>query len=261
MDPALLFVIVATLIIALVGWGMETWRDKRLEGLMREYHRKVTAELLEQVEETFGQGSLSPKASPVEMHKWFEGELEGHRVELEVETKSEQICRIGLVVNHETACLPEDVTVYLKSPAGLGFFKKLEAGMIGDLDVDAIDDGSLYLESSQGRTEGLADEIPESLVEVLAAHYEHFHVDPPEELAERLAAADSLQDLEEAYEALDGEEPDMLQGHVPGEVGIRHNRIDVEWLFRGETSNLNGVIAFVKQSLRLADDLERQSYP
>jgi hypothetical protein len=94
------------------------------------------------------------------------------------------------------------------------------------------------------------------LVEALAAHRENFHVEPPEQLAERLRAAESLQDLERACGEVEAEELTVLQTEVPKEVGIRRDRIDLAWLFRGDVGNLEGLLGLARYSLQLAEDLE-----
>lgn len=256
MDPAAIFIVVATIVLILVLWGFERRKERQFEKRKREYHVEVVSGLVDRFEVEFGEGAVKRRTSPVDFHTWFHGELQGHRVELEVESASERDCRIRLAIFQGQIDLPEELTVYLKSPSGIGFFKRREAGMIDRLDLPGVEKGHLDIESNEGRAEGSADEIPETLVEVFAAHYENFHVEPPEELAERLRSAESLQDLERAYDDVEAEEPTVLQAEVPAEVGIRHDRIDLAWLFRGETRHLEGLVEFVSHSLQLADDLE-----
>jgi hypothetical protein len=257
MDPAAMFIVIATIVIILVLWGFERWREQQFEGRRREYHREVASGLVDRFEAEFGEGALSPRASPVEFHTWFRGELEGHGIELEVESASARDCRIRLMIEQGPIDLPEELTVYLKSPSGIGFFRRREAGMVDRLALPRVE-GYLDVESTEGRVEAVAEEIPEQFVGSIAPHYENFRVEPPEELAERLRAADSLRDLEKAYEEVEAEEPTALQAEVPEEVGIRHDRIELAWLFRGDVENQAGLVDFVKDALKLAGDLEEK---
>jgi hypothetical protein len=256
MDPGAIFAIVFAIVSILLVWGWKTWREQQAEQRRREHHADVADGVLDRFEAEFGEGALARQRSPMDFHTWFEGELEGRRVELEVESASERDARIRLTIYQGPIDLPEALIVHLKTPSGIGFFKRREAGMVDKVNLPDVENGYLDVESRERRTDGAADPLSDRFLEVLAAHYANFHVAPPEDLTEKLGSADSLQDLERTFDEIEAENPKALQLEVPSEVDIRHDRIELAWLSRGDPGYLEGLLEFVHHGLQLADDLE-----